>query len=87
MQLDATYSWEDGSESIIIRIPLKGTLPAKVDIFLTTVLVKVYFPPYLLLLDVAIGKELDPYNPNNSATIIDGDLNLVFHKGGNCCYR
>ncbi len=87
MQLNVTYSWEDDSESVIIRIPLKGTPPSKVDIFLTSVLVKVYFSPYLLLLDVAIGKEIDPYSPNNSATTIGGVLKLVIQKGEKCHCR
>ncbi len=83
MPLNATYSWEDDDESVIIRVPLKGTPSSKLDIFLTSVLIKVYFPPYLLLLDIAVGKEIDLYNPNNSATIIDGVLKLVIKKAKN----
>ncbi len=81
MPLNATYGWDDDEENVIIRVPLKGTPSSKLDIFLTSVLIKVYFSPYLLLLDIAIGKEIDSCNPNNSATIIDGVLKLVIKKG------
>ncbi len=80
MPVNAAYSWEDDLESVIIQIPLKGSPPSKVDIFLTSVLVKVYFSPYLLLLDIAIGKEIDPLNGHNSATTIGGVLKLVIQK-------
>jgi len=50
--MNGHYDWEESESHIEMKIPLKGTKPAAVDIFATDIFIKVNYPPYLVLIDL-----------------------------------
>ena len=60
----------------MVHIPLKGTPPSKVDIFVTTCTLKVNFSPYLI--DLVLHGSIDALR--HKATVKDGTLSLTFFK-------
>ena len=76
MPLTGDYSWTERNESVTVKIPLKGVSPAKVDIFVTSKLLKVNYAPYLVevLLHGAINEK------KHKAMVKDGVLNMILLK-------
>ena len=52
MPISAEYSWSQTEETIEIQVALKGTPSRKVNVYISDLLVKVNFAPYLLQLDL-----------------------------------
>ena len=78
MPIDAEYTWNQTEESIEIQISLKGTPARQVDVYISDVLVKINFAPYLLQLDlckpVLFDKSVARFDQR------DGKLHLIFPK-------
>mmetsp|Transcript_15850 Transcript_15850/g.34203 ORF Transcript_15850/g.34203 Transcript_15850/m.34203 type:complete len:478 (-) Transcript_15850:519-1952(-) len=52
MVLTGKYTWDQTGDSVTIRVPLKGSSPNTVDIYVSSVYVKVNFKPYLTHIDL-----------------------------------
>eukprot|EP00953_Heterococcus_sp_UTEX-ZZ885_P009246 5468-Heterococcus_DN1.PRE.2 len=52
MPISAAYTWTETADALQVCIPLKGSAPAKVDVFATDCVLKVSFPPYLVDIDL-----------------------------------
>lgn len=53
MPITGEFTWEENADTIQVRVPLKGTNRHVVDVFVSDLLVKVNYSPYLLVLDLA----------------------------------
>ena len=78
MPIGAEYTWNQTEESIEIQISLKGTPARQVDVYISDVLVKINFAPYLLQLDlckpVLFDKSVARFDQR------DGKLHLTLPK-------
>ena len=59
MPITAEYSWNQTETSIEIQVALKGTPSRKVNVYISDLLVKVNFAPYLLQLDLLNKVDFD----------------------------
>ena len=76
MPIRGEYSWSERSENLTVRIPLKGVAPSKVDIFVTSQLVKVNYAPYLI--EVLLHGRID--DKKHKASVKDGVLIMTLVK-------
>jgi dyslexia susceptibility 1 candidate gene 1 protein len=76
MPLKGNFEWEEKKDHFVLRIPLKGVAPSKVDIFATQSTVKINFTPYLV--DVVLHGDIDPVR--HKATVKDGTLSVKLFK-------
>jgi hypothetical protein len=78
MPISAEFTWSQTADTIDIQISLKGTPARKVNVYISDVLVKVNFAPYLLQLDlyqsVSFDKSIARFDQR------DGKLHLTLPK-------
>ena len=70
------YSWSEKKDRVVVRIPLKGSSPSGVDIFVTATTLKVNFNPYLL--DIVLKAQVD--SVKHKATVKEGVLVITLLK-------
>ena len=76
MPVTGVYEWDENAETLVVRVPLKGVVRSTVDVFVSDVLVKVNYAPYLLVLDL-----LHPVDDTGSKAVFqDGSLVLSLPK-------
>lgn len=76
MPVAAEYTFSEKKEKVVVHIPLKGTSPKTVDIFVTEKTLKVNFSPYLV--DLVLKGEVD--SVKHKATVKDGVLVVTLLK-------
>lgn len=76
MPLTASYTWNESLSEVNIILPLKGISKSKVDIYVSDVFIKVNFPPYLGLIDLAHAV----YDDKVIARFEGGSLHLICPK-------
>mmetsp|Transcript_23746 Transcript_23746/g.25991 ORF Transcript_23746/g.25991 Transcript_23746/m.25991 type:complete len:783 (-) Transcript_23746:142-2490(-) len=76
MPVRGEYRWNETSDSLRIEIPLKGVSPKKVDIFVSTSVLKINYSPYLV--EIFLLKEVDAVK--HKATVKDGVLTITLMK-------
>lgn len=76
MPVRGEYRWNETNDSLRIEIPLKGVSPKKVDIFVSTSVLKINYSPYLV--EIFLLKEVDAVK--HKATVKDGVLTITLMK-------
>lgn len=76
MPLTGLYTWTEKIDIVKIVIPLKGSSPKNVDIFVTSSTLKVNFSPYIV--DILLFSTIDPLK--HKATVKDGSLHVTIYK-------
>ena len=76
MPVTADYTFSEKKDKIVVQIPLKGTSPSKVDIFVTEKTLKVNFSPYLI--DLVLKGEVD--SVKHKAVVKEGVLHVTLLK-------
>ena len=76
MPLIGSFTWTERIDSLKIVIPLKGSSPKTVDIFVTSSTLKVNFSPYIV--DILLFSAIDSLK--HKATIKDGNLQITIYK-------
>eukprot|EP00605_Chrysophyceae_sp_TOSAG23-4_P002774 GSChrysophyteH1.ASY1.ANO1.3058.1 assembled CDS len=76
MPVGANYSFSEKEDKVVVKIPLKGCSPSKVDIFVTTTTLKVNFSPYLI--DVVLAGHVDALK--HKAKVKEGVLIVTLLK-------
>lgn len=76
MPLTGSFTWTERIDSLKIVIPLKGSSPKTVDIFVTSSTLKVNFSPYIV--DILLFSAIDSLK--HKATIKDGNLQITIYK-------
>ena len=76
MPLLGTFTWSERPDRVVVQIPLKGTAPRAVDIFVTSCTLKVNYSPYLV--DMVLHGTIDAVR--HKATVKDGTLSITLFK-------
>lgn len=76
MPITGQYTWEQDVNTLQLKIPLKGTKPALVDIYATEFLVKINFAPHLVHIDLFAGVD----DNSGTARVKNGVLTLKIDK-------
>lgn len=76
MPITGLYTWTEKIDIVKIFIPLKGSSPKNVDIFVTSSTLKVNFSPYIV--DILLFSTIDPLK--HKATVKDGSLHVTIYK-------
>lgn len=53
MPISPKHEWQETATTLEVRVDIKGLSRSKAEVFATDALLKVNYPPYLLLLDLA----------------------------------
>ena len=76
MPIKGEYTWTEKSDCLVVRVPLKGVSPKKVDIFCTENILKVNFVPYLV--DILLHASVDSLK--HKAIVKEGYLEIKLLK-------
>ena len=76
MPIAGEYSWSEKKDRVLVSVPLKGTSPNKVDIYVTRNTLKVNYSPYLL--DFVLKSGVD--SVKHKATVKEGVLVITLLK-------
>ncbi len=76
MPITGEYSWSEKRDRVLVSVPLKGTSPGKVDIYVTSNTLKVNYNPYLL--DLVLKGRVD--SVKHKATVKEGVLIITLLK-------
>lgn len=68
MPITGSYTWRETPEAFHVQVPLKGTSPKKVDVFVAETVLKISYLPYLIDLDL-------------KGSVDDKKSRAVFEKG------
>ena len=77
MPITGEYSWSEKKDRVLVSVPLKGTSPSKVDIYVTRNTLKVNYSPYLL--DLVLKRGVN--SVKHKATVKEGVLVITLFKG------
>jgi dyslexia susceptibility 1 candidate gene 1 protein len=76
MPVSGEYTWSESEGCIEVSIPLKGVSAKKVDVFTTSMVLKVSYPPFLL--DLNLHDEID--EDSSRAVLENGTLKIRLSK-------
>ena len=76
MPITGEYNWSEKRDRVLVSVPLKGTSPSKVDIYVTSNTLKVNYSPYLL--DLVLKGRVD--SVKHKATVKEGVLIITLLK-------